>query len=234
MMAEHELILLPGLLCDEKLWHHQVQALSDICNISVADLTREDNIPDMARAVLRRAPERFALAGLSMGGYVAQEIMRQEPERVERLALVNTNARTDTPEQIARRKSMMDLADHGKFKGVTPMLLPSFLHPDHVEKEGIGDVVLQMAEHTGKDAFLRHQNAIMHRKDGREDLKKINCPVLILCGEQDTLTPPKVHEEMVDAIGDNATFVVVEHAGHLAPLEQPNLVSAAFRKWLTE
>lgn len=233
-MVKPQLVLLPGILCDEKLWHHQVRDLTDICNVTVADLTREDNMPDMARAVLRRAPEKFALAGLSMGGYVAQEIMRQEPDRVERLALVDTSARADTPERTKRRKSMMDLAEHGKFKGVTPMLLPSLLHPDHVEKEGVGDVVLQMAEHIGKDAFLRHQNAIMHRKDGRDDLKKVDCPVLVLCGDRDALTPPEVHEEMVDAIGDNANLVVVEHAGHLAPLEQPDAVTTAMRNWLTE
>lgn len=234
MMTTPELILLPGLLCDEKLWQHQVRDLSDICHVTVADLTREDNMPDMARTVLRRAPEKFSLAGLSMGGYVAQEILRQEPDRVERLALVDTSARADTPEQTKRRKSMMDLAEHGKFKGVTPMLLPNLVHPDHVEKEGVGDVVLQMAEHIGKDAFLRHQNAIMYRVDGVDDLKKVDCPVLVLCGEQDALTPPKVHQEMVDAIGEYATYVVVEHSGHLAPLEQPDAVTRALRNWLTE
>lgn len=233
-MPSNKLILIPGLLCDERLWSQQVAALGDVVDIEVADITREDNIPDLARAVLRRAPEKFSLAGLSMGGYVAQEIMRQEPARVERLALLNTSARADTPEQTKRRKSMMDLAMHGKFKGVTPLLLPNLVHPDHVNKLGIGDVVLQMAENVGKDAFLRQQTALMHRVDSRPDLKNINCPTLVLCGREDALTPPEIHQEMADGIGDNATLVVVEHSGHLAPLEQPAIVTDAFNKWLEQ
>ncbi|MDH5187804.1 MAG: alpha/beta hydrolase [Rhodospirillaceae bacterium] len=231
-MPKNKLILIPGLLNDERLWAHQVSALGDVADVEVADITREDNIPDLARAVLRRAPEKFSLAGLSMGGYVAQEIMRQEPNRIERLALVDTSARADTPEQTKRRKSMMELATHGKFRGVTPMLLPNLVHPDHVNKPGIGDVVLQMAENIGKDAFLRQQTALMHRVDSRPDLKNINCPTLILCGREDMLTPPEIHQEMADGIGDSATLVVVEHSGHLAPLEQPEAVNNAFRKWM--
>ncbi|MCK4939303.1 MAG: alpha/beta hydrolase, partial [Rhodospirillaceae bacterium] len=106
-MAKHKLVLIPGLLCDEHLWAHQVRDLAEVADIEVADITREDNIADLARAVLRRAPEKFSLAGLSMGGYVAHEIMRQEPDRVERLALVDTSARSDTPENTKKRKSMM-------------------------------------------------------------------------------------------------------------------------------
>lgn len=233
-MSKHKLVLIPGLLCDENLWAHQVSGLADMAEVEVADITREDNIPDLARAVLRRAPERFSLAGLSMGGYVAHEIMRQEPTRIERLALVDTSARPDTPENTKKRKSMMDLATHGKFKGVTPLLLPNLVHPDHVEKADVGDVVLRMAESVGKDAFLRQQTALMHRVDSRPDLANINCPTLVLCGREDALTPVEVHQEMADAIGDNAKLVVVEHSGHLAPLEQPRVVTDAFKKWLEQ
>ncbi len=231
-MAKHKLVLIPGLLCDEHLWAHQVRDLAEVADIEVADITREDNIADLARAVLRRAPEKFSLAGLSMGGYVAHEIMRQEPDRVERLALVDTSARSDTPENTKKRKSMMDLAMHGKFKGVTPLLLPNLVHPDHVEKTGVGDVVLQMAENVGKDAFLRQQTALMHRVDSRPDLANINCPTLVLCGRDDALTPVEVHQEMADGIGDNAKLVVIEHSGHLAPLEQPEEVNRAFEQWM--
>ena len=231
-MAKHKLVLIPGLLCDEHLWAHQVRDLAEVADIEVADITREDNIADLARAVLRRAPEKFSLAGLSMGGYVAHEIMRQEPDRVERLALVDTSARSDTPENTKKRKSMMDLAMHGKFKGVTPLLLPNLVHPDHVEKTGVGDVVLQMAENVGKDAFLRQQTALMHRIDSRPDLANINCPTLVLCGRDDALTPVEVHQEMADGIGDNAKLVVIEHSGHLAPLEQPEEVNRAFKQWM--
>ncbi|MCK4940179.1 MAG: alpha/beta hydrolase, partial [Rhodospirillaceae bacterium] len=131
-----------------------------------------------------------------------------------------------------KRKSMMDLAMHGKFKGVTPLLLPNLVHPDHVEKTGVGDVVLQMAENVGKDAFLRQQTALMHRVDSRPDLANINCPTLVLCGRDDALTPVEVHQEMADGIGDNAKLVVIEHSGHLAPLEQPEEVNRAFEQWM--
>lgn len=232
MTDKRTLVLLPGLLCDAALWTYQKDTLSEIVNVQIADLTREDNIPDMARHVLARAPEKFALAGLSMGGYVAQEIMRQAPQRVSALALLDTNARADLPEQTERRKALMAQAEAGDFKGVTPKLLPALVHPDHAEIEAIRDIVLGMAERVGKDAFLRQQNAIMHRVDGRADLARIACPALVLCGEQDGLTPPKVHAEMAAAIGDNADMVVVPRCGHLSTIEQPEAVSAAMFDWL--
>ncbi len=232
MSDKRTLILLPGLLCDDALWEHQATFLDAIVDVRVADLTREDNLPDMARHVLARAPEHFVLAGLSMGGYVAQEIMRQAPERILSLALIDTNARADTPEQSERRKALMDEAQHGKFKGIGPKLLPNLVHPDFAKDEDIASTVLGMAQRVGKEAFLRQQNAIMHRVDGRADLAKVNCPTLVLCGEDDVMTPPKVHQEMVDAIGDNADLVVVKHCGHLSPLEQPEEVSAAMFDWL--
>ena len=232
MSDKRTLILLPGLLCDDALWEHQSVFLSDFVEVRVADLTREDNIPDMARHVLARAPEKFALAGLSMGGYVAQEIMRQDPHRVSALALLDTNARADLPEQMERRKALMAEAEHGQFIGIGPKLLPNLVHPDFTKVPDIADTVLDMAECVGKDAFLRQQNAIMNRLDGRADLANVQCPTLVLCGEDDVMTPVKVHEEMVDAIGDNADLVVVRHCGHLSPLEQPEEVSAALFDWL--
>lgn len=232
MSAQRTLILLPGLLCDDALWTHQSDFLKEFARITVADLTREDNIPDMARHVLARAPEHFALAGLSMGGYVAQEIMRQAPQRVTHLALVDTNARADLPEQTARRRALMVEAEHGQFIGIGRKLLPALVHPDSAKDQDIVATVLGMAERVGKDGFLRQQNAIMHRVDGRADLARVECPTLVLCGEDDALTPVEMHQEMVEAIGDNAELVVVEHCGHLSPLERPEAVSAALFDWL--
>ena len=232
MSDKPTLILLPGLLCDDALWAHQVAHLADIADVRVADLTREDNMPDLARHVLARAPERFALAGLSMGGYVAQEILRQAPERVERLALMDTNARADTPEQSERRRALMAEAEAGDFKGVTPKLLPNLVHPDHVKVPHIRDTVLQMAERVGKDAFLRQQTAIMHRIAGHDVLAGVNCPALLLCGEDDAMTPPAVHEEMADALGGPVEMVTIPGCGHLSPLEKPEQATAALAGWL--
>lgn len=226
------LFLLPGLLCDAALWRPQVEALADVADIAVADFTSQDNVADMARSVLDAAPERFALAGLSMGGYVAHEIMRQAPERVDRLALLDTSAREDTDEQRARRRGLIELAQKGQFKGITPRLLPLFLHADRLDDTPLVETVTGMAQRVGKDAFLRQQKAILGRPDSRAQLSGYRCPTLVLCGRQDALTPLEVSEEMAEAI-PGADLVVIEECGHLATLEKPEPVNAALRAWLT-
>ena len=230
-MSKRHIVLLPGLLCDHALWAHQAVHLADTAEVMVGDLTRDDSISDMAERILDEAPDTFALAGLSMGGYVAQEIMRQEPERVERLALVDTQARADSADQVKIRKDLIRLAGMGKFKGVTPRLLPNLVHKDRLDDPAVRDVVLEMAERVGQEAFARQQSAIMGRKDGRGDLHAIRIPTIVLCGRQDILTPPDLHQEMADAI-PGARLVIVEDVAHLAPLEQPHAVTAVMRYWL--
>lgn len=225
------LIFLPGLLCDHALWAHQTEHLKDICIPQVAVLTDHAHVKDMAAHVLATAPERFALCGLSMGGYVAQEIMRQAPQRVVKLALVDTSARADTPEQLERRKGLIALAKTGKFKGVTPKLLPFLLSPEHLQNQALCDTVMQMAERVGRDAFVRQQTAIMTRPDSRADLGTIACPTLLLVGREDALTPPELAAEMARGI-PGAELVVIEQCGHLAPLEQPQATTALLRLWL--
>lgn len=225
------LILLPGLICDAALWAHQVQHLKDIAAPQVADLTQHDSIKDMATHVLATAPQTFALAGLSMGGYVALEIMRQAPERVTHLALCNTSARPDTPHQLERRGALISLAKTGKFKGVTPKLLPLLVHPDRVNEEALAEIVMDMAERVGRDAFIRQQSAIMGRIDSRPHLPAITCPTLIIAGRQDALTPPEHAQEMHDGIA-RSQMTVVEDCGHLAPLERPQATTALLRLWL--
>ncbi|MBL4613248.1 MAG: alpha/beta hydrolase [Magnetovibrio sp.] len=232
MNTRPTLILIPGLLCDAALWARQVVDLSDLVDVQIADISDADSMAELAAGILDDAPDEFALAGLSMGGYVAQEIMRQEPNRVTHLAFVDTNARADLPEQSENRKRMMDIAQAGKLDGVVAEMLPNLIHPDHLKVPKIADVFGQMAANFDEEAFINQQTAIMNRQDGRAELAKISCPTLVLCGEQDALTPIKVHEEMVEGIGDNATLVVVPHSGHLSPIEQPDAVSAAMRAWL--
>ena len=226
------LVLVPGLLCDARLWQPQAAALADVAAITVADVTRDDSIAGMAERVLAAAPARFALAGLSMGGYVVQEMTRRAPERVAKLALLDTNARADTEEQKKRRLDLIQLAERGTFKGVTPRLLPMLIHPDRMADKELVDSVMAMAESVGKDAFLRQQRAIMGRTDGREALREIGCPTLVLCGREDALAPPKVHEEMAERIPD-ATLVVINHCGHISTMERPEQVAAQMRVWLT-
>ena len=150
MINKPSLVLVPGLLCDAALWRGQVEDLADIAEPWVADVTRDDSMTGMARRVLAEAPAgRFALAGLSMGGYVAQAIMREAPERVERLALLDTSAMADTAEQTARRRGFIELAEKGEFHGVTPQLLPLFVHPDRLSDKPLTDAVMAMTERVG-------------------------------------------------------------------------------------
>jgi pimeloyl-ACP methyl ester carboxylesterase len=228
------LVLVPGLLCDAALWRGQVEDLADIARPWVADVTRDESVDAMARRVLAEAPEgKFALAGLSMGGYVAQQILHAAPERVERLALLDTSARADTPEQTARRRGLMELTEKGEFHGVTPRLLPAFLHPDRLNDKKLVEAVMAMTERVGKDAFLRQQKAIIGRPDNRPILKTFRCPSLVLCGRQDQLTPLDLHEEMASLI-PNAKLEIIEDCGHLSTMERVWEVNVALRQWLTE
>ena len=220
-MAENvPLLLLPGLLCDRRLWQPQIEALQGRVETIVADLTRDNSLTAMARSVLTESPAKFALAGLSMGGYVAQEIMRQAPERVTRLALLDTSARADTPEQSQRRRDLLELSRLGQFRGVTPRLLPLLIHKDRLEDNALVRTITDMAEAVGPDAFRRQQNAILNRKDGRADLARIAVPTLVLCGREDALTPANLAEEMATLV-PQAKLEIIEHCGHLTTLEQP-------------
>jgi pimeloyl-ACP methyl ester carboxylesterase len=227
------LILLPGLLCDHALWEPQIAALSDVCVPWVADLTRDDSFASMAARVLAEAPaQRFALAGLSMGGYVAMEIMRQAPERVTRLALLDTRATLDTPEETARRHELMRLAQTERgFTPITTRMLPLLVHPARAKDEPLTRIIREMAERIGVEVYLRHQKAIMSRPDFRPGLPRIGCPTLVLCGREDALTPLEKHEDIARLI-PTARLAIVEQCGHLSTLERPHEVNVAMRGWL--
>ncbi|MGH6988621.1 MAG: alpha/beta fold hydrolase [Stellaceae bacterium] len=233
MPQKTPLLLLPGLLCDRRLYAPQIAALDDVAEITVPDLTRDESFAAMVRRVLADAPEKFALAGLSMGGYVAQEIMRTAPQRVSRLALLDTSARADLPEQAQRRRDLIDLSKKGQFHGVGQQLLPNLIHPDRMGDTALTDTIQAMAEAVGAEAFRRQEVAILVRKDGRPDLARIAVPTLILCGQDDRLTPPKVAKEM-SALIPQAKLVIIERCGHMSTLERPEPVNHALREWLVD
>jgi pimeloyl-ACP methyl ester carboxylesterase len=230
---KHRLVLLPGLLCDAALWAPQVQALGDEAEIFVPDLSRDDSVEALARRVLSEAPfERFALGGLSMGGYVALEIVRQARERVERLALLDTRARPDTPDELERRRTLIRIAQGAKsFAPVHKRMLPLLVHGSRLSDAALIQVIDGMAERIGLEGYVRQQSAIMARADFRPTLPAIACPTLVLCGRQDALTPLSFHEEMTAAI-KGARLVVLEECGHLSTLEKPEEVNAQLRAWL--
>ena len=225
------LVLIPGLICDEALWRPQTEALPDVCSPSVADLTTGSSIDALADAVLAQAPARFALAGLSMGGYVAQAVVRRSPERVTHLALLDTSARPDTAEQQAARESLIDLAERGRFREITELLLARLIAPERLADTALVETVLAMERRFTAEVFIRQERAIIGRPDNRKRLGEIAAPTLVLCGEQDAITPPRVHAELRDAI-PHAQLVVVPACGHLATLERPAAVNAALRCWL--
>jgi pimeloyl-ACP methyl ester carboxylesterase len=222
----------PGLLNDGRVFAPQVAVLGDRADIVIADVAAHDSIVGMASAALARAPARFALAGFSMGGYVAFEMLRQAPERVTRLALLDTSARPDTPQQTAQRQALLRMAEIGRFRGVTPRLLPRLVHARHIEDPGVSGPIFAMAADIGRDGFLRQQVAIMGRPDSRPLLAAVAVPTLVLCGRDDQLTPPVLSQEMADAIA-GATPVFLDTCGHVSPLEQPEAVTAALAAWLS-
>lgn len=233
MPGPEPILLLPGMLCDGRLWRDQVAALEALGHACVvADLTQDDSIAAMAaRAIAAVAAPRFALCGLSMGGYVAFEVLRQAvPGQVTRLALLDTSARADTEAQARRRRGLIGLARTGQFRGVTPRLLPQLLHPRHLDTPLAAEVTA-MAERVGRDAFQRQQQAILGRMDSRPDLRRIAVPTLVAVGAEDALTPPALAEEMAAAI-PGATLASIEGCGHLAPMEDPVATNRLLLDWL--
>jgi pimeloyl-ACP methyl ester carboxylesterase len=226
------LLLLPGLLCDASLWASQMRDLADIAAPQVADLAQDDTLAAMAERALAAAPHQFALAGLSMGGYLAFEILRRAPERVTALCLIASAAAADSPEQARRRRGLIALASRNhRFIGVSPRLLPDLFHPENLADEALAQTIRAMALRVGRETYLRQQRAILTRPDSRADLPAIAVPTLIMVGEADRVTPPAASAEMA-ALIPQAELLVLPGCGHVPPLERPGMVSAAMRVWL--
>jgi pimeloyl-ACP methyl ester carboxylesterase len=225
-------VLIPGLLCTPRLYAEQLPALWRFGPVTVANHTHDDSMSGIARRILSLAPPKFALIGLSMGGYVAFEILRQAPDRVEKLALLDTTARPDAPEQTEQRKRQVEMARHGRFDGIAQLLFPRFVAAARHGDRALQDIVRTMAQDTGAEAFVRQQTAIMNRADSRADLGAIACPTLVVVGADDALTPPDRAAEMVAAIS-GARQRVVPECGHLSTLEQPETVTQALVAFLS-
>jgi pimeloyl-ACP methyl ester carboxylesterase len=232
-MARSTLVLLPGLLNTRRLYEQQIADLADVADEIVPELWHHDTIGAMAQATLDAAPEKFALGGFSMGGYVALEIMRRAPQRVERLALMDTQATPDTPEATARRRGFIEQTKLGRFHGVQPSLLPTIIHRSRLQDQSVVQPIIEMAAEVGADGFCREQTAMIDRADSRPLLVEIRQPTLVLVGRQDYATPLVRAEEMAADIA-HSRLVVIEECGHMTPLEKPAEVTAALRRWLTQ
>ena len=225
------IVLVPGLLASARLYGEQLPELWRWGPVTIADHTRDDSIPAIARRILATAPPRFALAGLSMGGYVVLEIVRQAPERVDRLALLDTTARPDTPELTERRRRQIELARAGRLADIIDLQFPLIVHPARLDDERLRATVELMAHETGVEAFVRQQTAIIGRADSRPHLAAIACPTLVLVGDADELISPENSIELADGIG-GARLVTVPESGHLTTLERPQAVTTALVEWL--
>jgi len=227
------LVLLPGLLNTRRLYESQIADLADLAEVVVPELWHYDSIGAMAQAALDAAPERFALGGFSMGGYVSFEILRRAPERVERLALMDTQAVPDTPEASARRRGFIEQSKMGRFHGVQPSLLPQIVHRSRLEDLSVVQPILDMSKEVGAAGFINEQTAMIARPDSRHMLAYIRVPTVVIVGRQDQATPLPRSQEMAADIA-NARLVIIEQCGHMAPLEKPAELSAALRRWLTQ
>jgi pimeloyl-ACP methyl ester carboxylesterase len=226
------IVLVPGLICSPRIWAPLVPALWRHGPVTIANHVRDDSMAAIARRILQEAPPRFALSGHSMGGYIAFEIMRQAPERVAKLALLNTQARPDTPEATARRSSMVARAQGGGYRTVVDEFWANFVHPSRSGDAGLQQIVRDMADDVGVDAFLRQQNAIMTRPDSRPTLTAIRCPTLVFTCDADNTVPPKLSQEMADGIA-GSRLVVLENCGHLPQLERAEATAHALVEWLS-
>jgi len=231
-MPRANVLILPGLLEDPAAFEAIIDGLADIATCRVADLTRSNTIAALAKDALAQAPsEKFLLAGHSMGGYVALEILRQAPQRVTALALLNTHARPDTPESTENRRRLMSLADRD-FEAVSTALLPRLMTREHLEDPVLTGTIGNMALAIGRDAFKRQEEAIIARIDSRPHLKDIRCRTLVVAAAEDQLMPLAILKELSDGI-PGARLEVVEDSGHMATLEQPERVLELIRAWVT-
>jgi len=225
------IVLVPGLNCSARLYAEQIPALWRFGPVVVADHTRDASIAAIAGRIVANAPPVFALVGLSLGGYIAFEIMRQAPQRVAKLALLDTSARPDDAELTARRQAPMAKARAGKLIEVADESFVFYVHSDRHGDVALRDVVRAMAEETGVEAYLRQQQAIIARPDSRPTLSAIRCPTLMLVGAEDKGTPPELAREITAGIA-GARLVVVPECGHLSTLERPQAVTKALVEWM--
>lgn len=225
------ILLVPGLVSSPRIFAPVVPALWRYGPVTIANHIRDDNMALIARRILAEAPPRFALAGHSMGGYIAFEIMRQSPERVAKLALINTQARPDTPEATARRRGVMARATSGEYRAVLDELFSGFVHPSRREDATLRQLVHDMGEDVGVEAFVRQQMAVTSRPDSRPMLAGIRCPTLVLSGDEDRTIPNALSVEMADNI-HNARLVILPDCGHLPQPEQPKATADALVEWL--
>lgn len=221
------IVMLPGMMLDERVYAEQVRQLSPFTRVIIGNITSAPTIQDLAEDVLHAAPPQFAMAGLSMGGIVALEIWRRAPQRVTHLALIDTTPYADRPERQEIRFEQIAAVDAGNLRQVlTQSMKPLYLARKNRESADLLNQILEMGIDLGPDVFRRQSMALAHRADSTATIATIDCPSLVLCGREDALCPVEFHRTMADAI-PRADLVILAECGHLAVMEEPNAVASA-------
>lgn len=231
MIRESELLLLPGLMCDAAVWEPVSDLLDGVVNTRIAVYRRADSLEEMARQALSAAPDSFAVAGHSMGGRVALEIVRLAGERVEKLALLDTGVHPKAKGEDAQRAKLLDLARERGMKAVAAAWAPPMVAPDRRRDATLMHAISEMIERTGVEEFERQVHALLTRPDASLYLQSITCKTLVLCGREDSWAPVRQHVGIKDRF-PNAYLAVIENCGHMSPMEKPLEVSRALREWL--
>ncbi len=229
-MAFETLVLVPGLGSDAAVWRRSIAALGKDVDCIVGDTLSDDTLPGMARRILDQAPQSFALAGVSMGGMVALELVKIAPERVTQLALIDTNARPDTLGQKAyRRLANLVVGMTGNFRRTAQRSLGSLVHPSTMED--VRDELLEMSVRVGPRTYIRQNRAVAARSDLRKVLPGIAVPVSVIVGQDDRITPVELSREMHD-LTPGSTLHVISDCGHLPPIEKPQALAALLKQLL--
>lgn len=227
------LVLLPGMMCDARVFQPQIAALSVERAVMLAPVTGGERIEQIGSALLDQLPHRFALAGLDLGGIVAMELLRRAPDRVSRLCLINTTPLDEPPAVAAQREPLIVRARAGRLDEVLGELVPPDSLAPGPQRLALLDLLRKMGLALGPDLFERQCRAMQRRRDQQSTLRKCKVPALVLCGAQDALTPVKRHSFMAELI-PYARLQVIEEAGHLPTLEAPDAVTQSLREWLAQ
>lgn len=223
--------MVPGMMCDERIFSPQIEALSQNLEVTIADISNFSSVRELASDVLKKAPKKFSLLGHSMGGIVAMEIYSQAPNRIEKLILMDTNPKAELDEVKLKREPQIREVNKGKLLEVMrDEMKPNYL-AESENKRSVLNVCMDMALTLGPDVFINQSRALQSRLDQQNTIQSIKIPVLILCGSEDKLCPVERHEMMHNMISDS-DLKIINNAGHMPTLEQPRETTEVIKEWL--
>lgn len=233
MSQPYSLVLLPGSLSDAQVWSHQVDALGDIAEIQVPHILGLDSLESMAEAVVAHAPQRFALAGFSMGGRVALEIYRRIPERITKLALISSSIHPIAEGEAEKRKPLLDLAIADGMEALAKAWFPRIVHPSRIEDAAFMAPLREMALRQTPDDYVREVRALLNRPDSDDVARAVSCPTLVIAGDSDPLSTP-VRNAEIQRLIPHARLITYENCAHFPMLEYPERMNTELRNWLLQ